>query len=75
MEFTFDKNLKKEILEEALVKHNIDAYRALAMSKYEIDEFDISSFVPDPEVESDLEILNIFGKIDSILLKLESLKD
>ena len=76
MEFNFDSNLKKEILEEALSKLKIDAYRALVLSQvdYGVEDFNYSTFVADPDIPTDLVITSVFDRLNMITQKLEELE-
>ena len=76
MEFNFDSNLKKEILEEALSKLKIEAYRALVLSQNDhgIEDFNYSTFVADPLIATDLAIVAIFDRLNMITEKLEELE-
>jgi hypothetical protein len=76
MEFNFDSNLKKEILQEALSRLEIELYRAIVLSPndYDPEEFDHSSFVPDPERPEDSIIVGISDRINVINKKIEELE-
>jgi len=74
MNFNFDKNLKIEIIEEAIKKNEIDLYRAIVMGGYIVEDFDPEDFEPDTEIVTDVEIQRLLGKRDKFVLKLEELK-
>jgi hypothetical protein len=74
MNFNFDKNLKIEIIEEAIKKNEIDLYRAIVMGGYIVEDFDPEDFEPDTETVTDVEIQRLLGKRDKFVLKLEELK-
>lgn len=76
MEYNFDNNLKKDILEEALSKLKVDAYRALILSEEDhgVEDFDYSSFTPNPETPGDAAIVKIFDRINMITEKLQALE-
>ncbi len=76
MEFNFDSNLKKEILEEALSRLKIEAYKTLVLSQinHGIEDFDYSTFVADPDIPTDLLITSVFDRLNMITQKLEELE-
>lgn len=74
MNFNFDKNLKIEIIEEAIKKNEIDLYRAIVLGGYIAEDFQSEAFEPDTESTTDVEIQRLLNKRDQFILKLEELK-
>jgi hypothetical protein len=74
MDFNFDKNLKIEIIEEAIAQNEIDLYRAIVLGGYIAEDFDSEVFEPNTDLVTDLEIVKIFNKRNTLILKLEDLK-
>jgi hypothetical protein len=74
MNFNFDKNLKIEIIEEAIRKNEIDLYRAIVLGGHIVEDFEPEDFEADTEVVSDVEIQRLLDKRDKFILKLEELK-
>jgi hypothetical protein len=74
MDFNFDKNLKIEIIEEAIAQNEIDLYRAIVLGGYIAEDFDIEVFEPNADLVTDLEIVKIFNKRNTLIVKLEDLK-